>query len=212
MARIDVVAHFFAQATRAVGVIARIAHGQQVAILGVEQEQQPIEKDQRRLANLVEVLAGVLLARELAVTDLLFARMQVALRKSAGQRGKDLAEHARAEVLRDLLFVQPGFAQRVSVKAAIRDVPGLGEKGRALEEQEEKLERVSGICCLGFSGIAGDAGHAERPCQVDLEEFFGSRTRVLPVEAPDGAVGEQTPLHRTIADDIGTAQVTQHLR
>ena len=53
--------------------------------------------------------------------------------------------------------------------------------------------------------------HAEREREVELEELFDPRTRILVVKPPDRAVRQHAPLDRAIADHVGAAQVAQHL-
>src|SRR6185437_5760780 len=53
-----------------------------------------------------------------------------------------------------------------------------------------------------------DAGQLRK---VEFEEFFGTRTRRLPVEAPYAAIGQHSPLHRPIGRHFGATQVAQDL-
>ncbi len=86
----DVVAHRLAQP---VVVVAGVVDGQQSPVLGVQHEQQPVEQDQRRLADLREVLAA-------------------GVRQSLREAWKGALEHDARKVLRHLLLVTPPLGQR----------------------------------------------------------------------------------------------------
>ena len=190
-------------------MVARVAHRQQVAVFGIEQEQQAVQQDQRRFAHLVEVLARVLAALELAVAHVLLDGVQIAAGQRLGQLRKDLLEHTGAEVLRNLLFVQPSLAERIGMERLIGVVPRLGQKGGAAEELEEQLQAVSRWQFIEF---ALRPRYVQQRGEVDLEELFGTRAGVLPVQPPDHAVGQQAPLDAAVGDDVDAAQVAQHLR
>jgi len=168
-ARVHAVAHLFADAAHAVVVVARIAHGQQVAVFGVEQKQQPVQQHQRGLAHFVEVGARELARRKQATARGLRLRVQVGARERVGQLREDVVEHARAQVLRDFFFVQARLVERQGVQAAARVVPGLRQKGAALEKQHEEPQCVLGRGVVGVRRHAGHAGHTQRGGKVDLE-------------------------------------------
>src|SRR3546814_3097226 len=66
-----------------------------------------------------------------------------------------------------------------------------------------------GIAACKQVGV--DAGDAAQFGQVELQEFFRTRTRALPVQPPLAAVGQDAPLHRLVGHHGGAAEVAQHL-
>ena len=170
-ARLHLVAHLFAQAAHAVRRIAVIAHRQQVAVFGVKQKQQAVQKHQRGFAHFVEVVAGELRALELAITDFVRARMQVAARQRIGELRKNLFKHACAKVLRHFFFIQPRFVQRIGMKGATGVVPALRQKGAAAEKQVKQAQRVGRRDVVD---VVLNALDAERGGQVDFKKFFGT--------------------------------------
>ena len=207
--RVHPVAHVLADAAHAVFGVALVAHGQQVAVFGVEQKQQAVQQDQRGFAHFIQVGRRELRPRELAVADGVGLRMQIGLCQRIGQLGKHVVEHALAQVLCHLLLVQPCLGLRVGVQGAAGRIPVLRQKGSAAEEQQEQAQGVVG---RGVVKVALRAGHAQGDRQVELKKLFGARAGVLPVQAPHGAIGQHAPLDAAVAHHIGAAQIAQHLR
>jgi len=209
LAGVDAVAHPLAQRAHAVGRVARVAGRQQQAVFGVEQEQKPVQQDQRGFAHLVQVVGGVVLAGVTAVARRLLARLQIAPGQRIRQLRKDLGKHPLAQVLRHLLFVAPRLVTGVGVEAATGAVPGLRQKSGAAEEQEKQLQRMRR---RGVVESALHARHAKRAGQVDLEKLLGARTRVLPIQPPDRAVAQDAPFEVAVGLHIDPTEVAQHLR
>ena len=208
-AGVDLVAHLLANAAQAVFGVALVVHRQQAPVFGVEQKQQAVQQHQGGFAHFVEVVVVEPRARVAAVADGVAARGQVVAREGVGQLREDFIEDARAQVLRDLFFVQPRLVQRVLVARAAGGVPGLGQKGVAAEEQVKQPQRVRRRGCVQL-GLG--AGQGEGLRQVELEKVFRARARVLPVQAPDRTVGQHAPLERAVGGDVDPAEVAQHLR
>src|SRR3546814_7825887 len=84
-------------------------------------------------------------------------------------------------------------------------------RSRAAEQTEKRAEVVDlrGIAACKQVGV--DAGDAAQFGQVELQEFFRTRTRALPVQPPLAAVGQDAPLHRLVGHHGGAAEVAQHL-
>ena len=179
----DVVAHPLAQP---VVVVAGVVDGEQAPVLGVEQEEQPVEEDQRRLARLREI-------RPLRV------------REGLHELGEDPLEDHAGEVLRDLLLVAPSLGQgRLDERAAL-----ARDERLAAEEQVEGAQgvRIVGLedrFQIGFEVAAGagpgavvveppDAAVAEdAPAQPSVRDRLRRRQ-----VAQDLAVG-RAPLHGVV--------------
>ncbi len=117
----DVVAHPLAQP---VVVVAGVVDGEQAPVLGVEQEEQPVEEDQRRLPRLREI-------RPLRV------------REGCHELGEDPLEDHAGEVLRDLLLVAPSLGQgRLDERAALARDERLAA--------EEQVEGAQGVRIVGL--------------------------------------------------------------
>ena len=134
----DVVPHALAQP---VVVVAGVVDGQQSPVLGVEHEQQPVEEDQRGLADLCEVLAA-------------------GVCQSLREAGKGALEHDPRKVLRDLPLVAPAFRQRTLEESVGR--ARLPDERVAAEEQIEGAQLVFGVGLKDIGEIdleiAGGAG------------------------------------------------------
>ena len=183
--RRDVAPHPVAEADRPVLLV---VHRQQAAVLGVEDEQQPVEQDQRRVPHLAERgVAG-------AGGD------------GADERREHLAEDDFREVGGDLLFEEPA-----AFEGAVEDVLPVGVapvEGVAPEEEDEEGEGVGGL--LG-GGREERRRPAERRFEVHLEELVGDRAGVGVVEPPAGAVREDAPAEPTAGDDARLGEVAEHL-
>ena len=114
----DVVAHPFAQA---IVVIARIVDGEQPAVFGVQHEQQPVQKDQRRVAD--------------------FRQVSRRLPGEGGHKPREHGvEHDVREVARDLLLVAAPLSERGFQKGGLRPIPQV--EGIPAEQQVERAEGV----------------------------------------------------------------------
>ena len=160
--------------TIAFGVEAILAHRQQVTRLGVEHEQQPVEHDQAVVVDLLQRLRGGLQA---IVGEVQKALAQVAQR----------VVHLRFEVLADPLLVGLALGQhQVEPRGRGRRVRARHER-LAAEEQPEVLERLD-IALLDERG------------QVHLVVHVQLLRRVLVIQAPEPAVGQDAPSQAAVAD------------
>ena len=184
----DVAAHLRAQG---VIVVARVADGQQVAVLGVEDEEEAVEQDERGLAHLRQ------------------RRVRRGGGDGAGELREDPLEDLGGEIAGDALLVEAAFVDGVAVET--RRPFRAGQEGRAPEDQREDLQPVAaGFRRRGEQVAAGRRGGEERR-QVDLEELLGDGARALPVEPPAGAVGEDAPAQPALRQVLHPAQVAEHL-
>ena len=117
----DVVTHRRAQP---VVLVTGVVDGQQAPVFGVEQEQQPVEEDQRRLPDLREIAAA-------------------AVRQGLREVGKGALEHDPREVLRDLPLIAAPLLQRALQKGVGRARPP--DEGVASEQQVESAQFVFGF-------------------------------------------------------------------
>src|SRR3546814_96245 len=85
------------------------------------------------------------------------------------------------------------------------------QESRAAEQQEERAQVVDLLGIAACKQVGVDAGDAAQFGQVELQEFFRTRTRALPVQPPLAAVGQDAPLHRLVGHHGGAAEVAQHL-
>ena len=184
----DVAAHLLAQG---VIVVARVADGQQVAVLGVEDEEQAVEQDQRGLAHLRQ------------------RRVRRGGGDGAGELREDPLEDLGGEIAGDALLVEAAFVDGVTVKA--RRPFRVGQEGRAPERQREDLEPVAAGFRRGGEQVAARRRGVEERRQIELEELLGDGARALPVEPPAGAVGEDAPAQRAFRQVLHPPQVAEHL-
>ena len=146
---VDVVAHGFAQA---VVVVAVVVDGQQVAVLGVEEEEQTVEEDERGLADVRQLRAAL-------------------CGQGADQGGVDFIEDGAGQIVCDLLFVAPAFGEGVLEKAGLRALL-RAERGPA-EEQAEGAQGVEAVVRLesGFEvDFAITAGAGERAAVIETPD------------------------------------------
>jgi len=121
---VDVVANGF---TEAVVVVAAVVDGQQVAVFGVEEEEQAVEEDESGLADVVQFCAA------------LFG-------EGADQGGVDFCEDDAGEIVGDLFFVAAAFGDGVLEEADLGAV--LRAEGGSTEEEAEdadSMEAVAGM-------------------------------------------------------------------
>ena len=186
-------AHLFAHALPEADVgVGVVAHGQQVAVFGVEDEQQAVEQHQGGLPHLLKLSPGRRLGDGL------------------GQVGENLLKNDLRQILGDAPLEIAALLQGAFVQVAAGGV-AVGE-GAAVEEQGEQLQGVAALvrACLEQAFVV--AGQAQRRRQVDAEELVGHGTRSLPIQPPLGAIGEDSPAQAAIGQVIRPAQVAEHLR
>ena len=110
---VDVVAHGF---TQAVVVVAVVVDGQQIAVLGVEKEEQTVEEDEGGLADILQFCAALLC-------------------EGTDQGGVDLIEDDAGKIVCDLFFVAAAFGDGVFKEAGLSAMLGA-ECGATKEEAE----------------------------------------------------------------------------
>src|SRR3546814_5515225 len=93
--------------------------------------------------------------------------------------GEQLVEHAFAQVVGDLAFPVAAFGQRNGVETAAVRVARLRQESRAAEQQEERAQVVDLLGIAACKQVGVDAGDAAQFGQVELQEFFRTRTRAL---------------------------------
>ena len=112
---------------QAVVVVAAVVDGQQVAVLGVEEEEQAVEEDEGGLANVLQVCAAL-------------------VGEGADEGGVDFFEDGAGEVAGDLFFVAAAFGDGVFEEAGLGAV--LGAEGGAAEEEAEGADGVEVVAGL----------------------------------------------------------------
>ena len=173
---VDVVANGF---TQAVVVVAAVVDWQQVAVLGIEEEEEAVEEDEGGLADVFQF--GAAFAGE-----------------GADQGGVDFVEDGAGEVAGDLFFVAAAFGDGVFEEAGQGAV--LRAKGGAAEEEAEGAQAVG---CVGGleSGVEVDfvvaAGAGEGAAVVEAPDA------AVGEDAPaDAAVGVDVG-GGEVAEDLG---------
>ena len=144
---VDVVANGF---TQAVVVVAAVVDGQQIAVLGVEKEEQTVEEDEGGLADILEFCAALVC-------------------EGTDQGGIDFIEDDAGKIVCDLFFVAAAFGDGVFKEA------GLGAMSRAegvaTEEQAKDANAMGAVVRMesGFQvyfivaagGAEGRGGHRD---------------------------------------------------
>lgn len=175
---------------------------QQVAVLGVEHEQQPVEQHENAMLHRIEI-DGAWIGGALGI----------GLDHRVGQRGKDVVEHDVRQVAGDLPHPILPLRQGQLVKTA---AGGVGQEGGAAEEQNKQLQRMGagGGVIIGIEHQPVDEVHrllAQRLAQINLEESFGHRRGALPIEPPQSTVGQDAPAQGAASQILHPAQIAQHL-
>ena len=135
----------------------------------------------------------------------------VGMRDGGREAREQLVEHALAEVMGDLRFLQTRFVERERVEAAAICIARLREK-RLAPKQQKECPQVVDLVGIGVCEQIGiDTRDASELSQVKVEKFLRARPCRLPIQAPDHAVGKDSPLHGAVGRYLGAAQVTQHL-
>src|SRR3546814_5034156 len=104
------------------------------------------------------------------------------------------------------------FGQRNGVETAAVRVARLRQESRAAEQQEERAQVVDLLGIAACKQVGVDAGDAAQFGQVELQEFFRTRTRALPVQPPLAAVGQDAPLHRLVRSEEHTSELQSLMR
>ena len=121
---VDVVAYGFAQA---VVVVAAVVDGQQIAVLGVEKEEQTVEEDQGGLADMLQFCAALLC-------------------EGTDQGGIDFCEDDAGKIVCDLFFVAAAFGDGVFKEAGVGAM--LGAEGGSTKEQAKGAQSMGVVVGL----------------------------------------------------------------
>ena len=185
----DVVAH---PRPEAVVVVAGVAHREQFTVLGVEDEQEPVEERQGRVPHLRQRRVG----------------------SGGGDGAGEIGENAVEDQLRQargdaLLVVRPLVDGPLMERPGIR---GAREEGVAPEDQDEQTQHMTAVRLGEGEQPLVAAWHVEHGGEIDLEELLRNGTRSRMVEPPAPAVGEDAPAAAARRQVVHSPQVTQHLR
>ena len=166
----DIVTHFLPEG---VIVIAYIADRQQVAVLGIEDEEETVEKNQGGFAHFRQRRRGR------GGCD------------GAGKPRKNLAEDQTGKARGDTLFVEPAFLDSTLVERA-----RIGRPGKESFVPEDEHEHLKPMVSLRFG--EGEqavivAGEIEKHREVDFEKLLRDGPRTLIIESPPCAVGKDAP-------------------
>ena len=158
----DIVAYQFAQA---VVIVAAVVDRQQVAVLGVEEEEEAVEEDERGLADIVQLCAAT-------------------GGEGADQGGIDVVEDDAGKVIRDLLLVAAAFGEGILEQAGVGAL--LRAEGGAAKEQAEAAQAV-GVLLMeeGFEVYLVEAAGAGAGAAV-VEAPDAAVGEDAPADAPVG--------------------------
>ena len=167
------------QAGQALLAVGGIAHGQQVARLGIEHEQQLVEQAQTGRVDLAQALI-----RLLAEAQLLAAI------------GNEAVGDLRHHLIEDQLFELVADAFRVGGRAFAYPLhegaaAGIRQEGVAAEEEPPAFEAGELLRC-GAARPGYEEAVEDQP-QIHLVEFAGGAADLPAVEAPGAAVGQDAP-------------------
>ena len=188
LAAADVTAHFF---SKRVVVVAVVPHRQQVAIFGIEYEQEAVEQDQRGIAHLGQWRVGR------------------GMGDGAGKVGKDLSEDQAGEAGGHPLLMEAAFLDGALVKRPL--VGGVGQEGVPPEHQCEQPQPMAAATAVEGEQAVVVAGQVEHGGQVEFEELFRDGEGALVVETPLPAVGQDAPAQPARCEIVDAPQVPQHL-
>ena len=163
-----------------------VPNRQKIAVSCIEDEQQPVEKEQGR------------------VPDFMFRRF--------GRFPGDCCSKAREHTVEDQLRKTAGHALLFELSllddALVKCSPfRVGKKGIPPEGEEERLEPVT--LQLVIHRILTVL--VENRSEIDLEELFGDRSRPCNIEAPLTTIGQDAPAQLSSCHIIGASDVAQHL-
>ena len=116
--------------------------------------------------------------------------------ESADQVRIDAFEDDAGEVLGDLFLVAAASARASSRRQVC--APCWGLKAAPAKEQAEGAQAVRVLL-------------ADEGCQVDFVVGAGAGAGAAIVEAPDAAVGEDTPTDAPVRADVGGGEIAQEL-
>ena len=142
--------------TEAVVVVTRVAHRKQVAVLGVQYEQQAVEDDQGGVAHLSE------------------RRVRRLVSDGASEFREDTAEYQIGQVGGDPLLVETAFVEHSLMEGTRVGRPG--KKGFTTKEQYVQLQPMAALGLGEREEAIVVAGKIEDGRQVDFEELLRRRT------------------------------------
>ena len=147
-------------------VIARVAHGQQVTVFGIEDEKEAVEENQNGLAHVRQ--GGLWRGGG----------------DGAGQSGKDLIEDQLGQIRGDAFFVEPRVFDGPLVKRARIGRPR--DERRPPEDEREHGEPVTTLVGREGKQPFVVAGEVEKRREVELEELLRDGPGSLIIEPPPG--------------------------
>ena len=151
-------AHALPEADVGVGVV---VYGQQVAVFGVEDEQQAVKQHQRGVAHC----------------------RQIGFRRGpgdgAGEVREDALENQLRQILGDALLEVAALPQGAFMQVAAGGV--AVRKGATAKEKDEQLQGVAAFLWACLEQAVVVAGQVQRRRQVDFQKLAGHRPRPLPV-------------------------------
>ena len=180
-----------AEAPQRVSRIARVAHRQEVAILGVKNEQQAIEQNQRGVPR----LGPPARIRGLG--------LRVGLGKRGDQAGEHAVEHRLGQGCGDPLLVAAALGQG-GVEEGEAAGAGAIVSFAAKERQEGSEEVERALLALG--------GAVEQRGQVEADEALRPAAGAVEVEAPGAPVRQQPPADGAVRGGLGKGEVAENLR
>ncbi len=181
----DVVAH---PLTQPVVVVAGVVDGEQPPVLGVEQEEQPVEEDQRRLARLRQIF--------------LFRP-----RQRLHEPWEDSLEDHAGKILRDLLLVAPSLGQgRLQESSALARAEGVAA--------EQQVEGAQGVCVVGLE-VAGLEDRRQVGFEIAAGAGPGAVVVEAPEaavreDAPAQAAVRNRLRRREVAQDLAVGRAALH--
>ena len=170
LAASDVAAH---PVPERVVVVPAVPDRQEIAVLRVEHEQEPVEHYQRRVPHLVQRGVGI------------------GLGKRPDKVREDLLEDHRREAARHPFPMVAGLGDGPLVERPL--VRRVGKEGIPPEHQREHLEPVPPL--VGREAVAAVGRMPKNRPEIELEELLGDRTRPGPVQPPAGTVRQDAPAH-----------------
>ena len=176
---------------QAVVIVPAVIDREQVAVFGVKDEQQPVEKDQRRVPHVLQ-------------------RGWHAISDRARQQRVDILEHEVRQVGRDTLFVELSLFEGADVES-----PRIGRRRQErlpAKHQREHAKGVAPLARIELKEPVAMPGNAENGGKVEFAELLGHRPRAGIVKAPLAAVRKDAPAQVAGRKIVNAPQIAEHLR
>ena len=170
----DIATYLLAQG---VVVVARVADGQQVTVLGIEDEQETVEENQGGLAHFLQ------------------RRLGRCGSDGPGKLRKDLAEDQSGKIGADAFLVKLAFLDGTLVER-----PRISRSSNESLPPENEYEHLKPMVPLGFGEgkqAVIVAREIEKRREVDFKELLRDGPGALVIESPPCAVGEEAPAQLT---------------